>query len=125
MSGQVVGKPLQPYDEIRTPKKPVPQGRERFASLIDEELRAYVRSLPCLACTILGEEQREPTEACHVTTKGIGGGDHDNLINLCSAHHRQWHNIGRRSFDYRYKIRSKAVARKLTATYIAKRKHGL
>jgi hypothetical protein len=56
------------------------------ARIVDEELLAFVRTIPCLACGVT------PSHAHHVTTKGAGGGDTvSNLMPLCWKHHSEWH----------------------------------
>jgi hypothetical protein len=48
-----------------------------------------VRGLPCLCC------RRSPCDPHHVTTRGAGGDDvAENLMPLCSEHHRLWHQKG-------------------------------
>ena len=69
------------------------------------------------------------TEAAHVKTKGAAGGDWDNIVPLggpapFTGHHGELHRIGLKSFEYKHKIRLKALARKVTAAYVAKLKHG-
>lgn len=63
-------------------------------------------------------------KAAHVTTKGAAGGDHDNLIPLCQMHHRLQHLIGIRAFAHRFGLRLKTAAKKVTALFIGKVKHG-
>lgn len=54
--------------------------------VVDLELLDAVRTLPCIACLT------RPVEAHHVTTRGAGGGDTAvNVMPLCPAHHREWH----------------------------------
>jgi hypothetical protein len=55
--------------------------------IIDLELLAFVRGIPCIACAKPG-----PNEAHHVSTRGSGGGDtFENCMSLCVDHHRAWH----------------------------------
>jgi hypothetical protein len=121
---QIKGKALTGYDKTRAPKKPAPQGRERFDEKKDDGLRAFVRELKCVVCVSVYGVQRSPTECAHVTSKGAAGGDFDNMVPLCAHHHQQQHRIGIRSFEYRYQVRLKAAARKVTAAYVAQKKHG-
>jgi hypothetical protein len=115
------------YDALKTPRKPK-GAQERFAELKDEGLRAFVRGLPCLICTAAAKNRPigvcGPTEVAHVKTKGAAGGDFDNVIPLGQPHHREQHRVGIKSFEYRYGIRLRAAARKVTGLYIAERKHG-
>ena len=104
-----------PYDKTRAPKKPTGK-RERFPELKDEGLRAFVRKMPCIVCT------GTPTQCAHVMTKGAAGGDRDNVVPLCGRCHAEQHRIGVRSFEYRYQVRLKVWARKVTAAYMAQQK---
>lgn len=59
----------------------------------DPALVSEVRRFPCLACT--PGRQLHRTEAHHVTTRGAGGGDvPNNLMPLCTLHHKSWHDMG-------------------------------
>ena len=117
-------KKLVAYDALKTPKKPKGK-QERFEELKDEGLRTFVRTLKCLACEVAGYGVVfTPSECAHVTSKGAAGGDWDNLVPLCTRHHQQQHSFGIRSFEFKYQIRLKAAARKVTALYVANRKHG-
>ena len=42
-------------------------------------------------------------EAHHATTRGAGGGD-EKAIPLCFFHHGEVHNIGRKTFEEKYKL---------------------
>lgn len=113
-------KPLQSYASAHAPRKPKPQGRERFASKRCEPLRVFVRGLPCLltgqgACQGL-------VEAAHVSAKATGKGDFDQLVPLCFAHHHDLHYVGRRSFEYRHQVKLGPAARKVTALYLQAQK---
>lgn len=69
------------YSTVNSLKKP--------SRIIDLELLALVKTLPCMACGGPGGD------AHHITTRGAGGDDvADNCISLCAEHHRQWHSNG-------------------------------
>lgn len=70
----------------------------------DPELLKRVREMTCVACdSMWGRYQRYPTEAHHVTTRGAGGGDReDNVMPLCTFHHREWHKSGPGSMVRKY-----------------------
>jgi hypothetical protein len=60
--------------------------------IVDQELLATVRTLPCLAC--LPRIER-PVHAHHVTTVKSGGDDSwNNVMPLCASHHSMWHTSG-------------------------------
>lgn len=70
--------------------------------VVDKELLAVVRRLPCLACLPVTTMSSDPH---HLTSRGAGGGDTaDNLIPLCRGHHTELHQIGIVTFFSRYKI---------------------
>lgn len=115
-------KPLVSWADVKAPKKP-DGPKERFEALRNEPLRVYVRSLPCLLRT---ELCRGATEPCHVRSKGAAGGDDDNLVPLCQAHHEQQHRLGIRTFEYRYRHllhwKLKPIARKITSAWLTAQK---
>ena len=54
--------------------------------VVDLELLETVRKLYCLCCL------KTPCDSHHVRSRGAGGGDTwDNVMPLCSEHHRLWH----------------------------------
>ena len=79
--------------------------------IVNEELLAVVRTLPCLACSERhpglaidsisdGYSQSQPH---HVTSRGAGGDDvAENLMPLCMWHHIEIHKIGLSSMSDRY-----------------------
>lgn len=122
-------RPVTPYSTIKRVEKPRAK-KERFEAKKNTELRDFVRLGVCVACgaaMLRGEatEQRYPTEVAHVKSKGSGGGDWDNVVPLCSLHHRQLHQVGTRSFEYKHQIRLKVAARHYTARFVAEKKHGV
>jgi hypothetical protein len=58
----------------------------------------------------------------HVPTRGAGGVDKD-TVPLCREHHREWHDIGEKSFDAKHGVNLRAVAKaihdELTAQNVA------
>ena len=119
-----------PYDVVKAPPKPKPRervkavnaarGGHRFPKLVVESLREFIRGLPCILATT--EVCRGPIEAAHVRSRGAGGSDFDNLVSLCGWHHQEQHRIGVRSFEYRYRVRLRPLARKLTGAWLHARK---
>jgi hypothetical protein len=71
---------------------PDPQAQFAFPKaprIKDPELLATFRTFPCLACGA------QPSEAHHITTRGAHGDDvPENLMPLCTYHHREWHSRG-------------------------------
>lgn len=60
--------------------------------IVDKELLATVRTLPCLACL---PRITSPVHAHHVTTVKSGGDDiATNVMPLCASHHSMWHTSG-------------------------------
>ncbi|GAF84320.1 unnamed protein product [marine sediment metagenome] len=56
----------------------------------DEEVLESFRRLPCVVC-----DCAPPSDPCHITSKGAGGGDaEENLISMCREHHQEQHGKG-------------------------------
>ena|SRR5690348_4183604 len=102
----------------------------------DDGLRAFIRGLPCLLafeepCTcgayLNVVTRRTPIEAAHVKSVGSGGGDPENLVPLCGAHHRGLrgqHQKGIATFEREHRDALegrtlKQIARELDALYRA------
>lgn len=115
-----VRKPLK-----RSTKRIVVKGRRRFPKGEDREYLAWIRTLLCAA----GREGRPllscsitaiafgGSEAAHVRSKGAGGHDKGNTVPLCSAHHREQHTIGIRSFCHKYSVDLKQLATDYASRY--------
>ena len=62
----------------------------RARGIVDEKLLDRWRQQPCAICG-----KRPPSEAHHLTAKGIGGGNRkdvdENILPLCLRHHREVH----------------------------------
>lgn len=70
---------------------------------------AYVRSLPCLVC-----RTRRDVDAAHIGPHGLAQkASDDQTVPLCRTHHRELHEIGRRSFETRYNISFYAALERL------------
>lgn len=74
----------------------------------------WVRGLPCL---LEGLACMGRIEVAHVQSRGAGGADEGNTVPLCSAHHRQQHDIGLRSFNHKHRTNLERVARRLFEVY--------
>lgn len=87
------------------------------------EQAALCRTLPCVICSTepTGVEptlsewvaflaEGHTSEPHHVPTRGAGGVDKD-TVPLCRTHHREWHDIGEQSFDAKYGVNLRAVAK--------------
>ncbi len=84
--------------------------RIKNTKLLDE-----VRSIPCLACCSIALksgvnvndllESAVRSHAHHVISVGAGGDDvAGNLMSLCSRHHREIHQVGRRAMSELYPV---------------------
>lgn len=74
--------------------------RERRKSRYERafgEKGEWVRLLRCLVC---GDHE---VEAHHVKTRGAGGTS-EHLVPFCTAHHRQYHDQGRETFEATHDI---------------------
>jgi hypothetical protein len=117
-------------------RKPLPKRNpERYAKRHAEqfgEQAALCRMLPCRACwapacayhlvaarfaSVVFETAISTTgpaicEAHHEPPRSCGGKDAD-TVPLCTAHHRERHNIGRRAFEAKYQIDLQRTAAEL------------
>ena len=60
--------------------------------------RRHVREMCCLCCNVIGVDPH------HVRSRGAGGRDEANLVPLCRLHHTELHQIGRLTFEDKYKL---------------------
>lgn len=92
--------PRPPKARTRIRRSPVKRGKKvkRFAQLRDPGLCAFVRTLGC----VIAWECAGRTEVAHLKSRGAGGADRNNVIPLCTKHHREQHQIGIQSFGDRY-----------------------
>lgn len=84
--------------------------RQREPRQLDPAYLGWIRTLPCVACTVLNVQQKTPTEAAHPKHGEAGAWrefgaaerSHDRMaVPLCSAHHRGRggeHDSGQRQF---------------------------
>ena len=89
----------------------------------NEPYRAFIRTLPCVLwvrdpCECGGflrvSSKRYATEACHLKSRGAGGGDEPGqLWPGCQKHHQESHTLGRKSFERKYAISLTAIAAEL------------
>lgn len=81
--------------------------------IVDEELLAAVRRLPCLGCLnslnvdearlAISENERSISHPHHWVSRGAGGDDiASNLIALCVEHHTEIHKIGNKKMREKY-----------------------
>lgn len=90
------------------------RGRPRYASYVaDRGYQAWVRAHPCVIGT--GCEGR--IEAAHVTSRGAGGQDENNLTPMCHRHHAMQHTMGLVSFGERFEVNLRAIAETLWRDY--------
>lgn len=96
----------------RTPMKRVNPRRRRARHRRDFGERApVVRGMACLAAS---DRCAGPIEAAHARSRGAGG-DRYQLVPLCSAHHREQHSVGVRTFQTRHGIDLLAAAARIAA----------
>lgn len=121
-----------PYGEVKARKKPkAPKrlkpvnpktGGHRFAANVNEGLRGYVRTLPCLLAGRQSAQSEKPhqcvgvTECCHLKTRGSGAPDDNNVWPGCRLAH-----LGQegktKDFEWYWQINLKAVCKKVTADF--------
>lgn len=109
----------------------------RFASGVIDELRDFVRHLPCLIAgfpehrcvydlkkDLMTGEPFRGSDPAHIEPEARGEGDLDNLVPLCRTAHRIQE--GRNKyFEATYGVRLASVARQVTAKWIRETKAGL
>lgn len=61
---------------------------------------AFVTWIKSLSCSVQGCRSRR-IEAPHVSSRGAGG-TYEDVVPLCSRHHRESHDVGIRTFERRY-----------------------
>lgn len=96
----------------RTPMKRVNPRRRRAQHRRNFGARApVVREMACLAAS---SECAGQVEAAHARSRGAGG-DRFQLVPLCTAHHREQHSVGVRTFQTRHGIDLLAAAARIAA----------
>lgn len=100
------GAPLARHTRLR----PVNKERklERYEQAFGDRAE-LIRAMPCL---LLGSGCWGPIEAAHVRSRGAGGTKRD-LVPLCSAHHREQHDQGTKTFAARHGLDLRAAADRL------------
>jgi hypothetical protein len=87
----------------KPPKRNVKRRASEFARCYGSKARvAFVRSLPCSACGVIGYSQN-----AHVCRVGGGMGrkaHYTTIVPLRGAMHRELHQIGRASFEEKYGV---------------------
>lgn len=78
------------------------KGKSRFPKRRCPELLSWIRGLPCAIGGDFIGTCAGRTEAAHLKSRGAGGDDRNNVLNLCTAHHREQHSIGWESFATKY-----------------------
>lgn len=92
-----------------------PVNRKRAALAFERDFgakAAWIRSLDCCVPGCWGQ----PIEAAHAKSRGAGG-TREHLVALCSAHHRESHDLGARSWGSKYGLDLLAVAATLEALW--------
>lgn len=90
------------------------------------EYRDYIRKYRCVICTATEGKDREGndiedgqeyvpelvrvSDPHHVTSRGAGGPDAENLAPLCRFHHTELHSLGRITFELKYNFDLKGAA---------------
>ena len=90
---------------------------KRFAARRDapDGFLDWVRTLWCVVP--VEHEFRPVIEIAHVRSRGAGGNDFGNVVDLCSHHHREQHQIGIRSFEAKYNIDMAQEAQRLATEW--------
>lgn len=78
-----------------------------------EAYKAWIRTLPSLVSGL------KPCEACHTGQDGgmsMKASDYS-CVPLTSTEHREYHRIGRRAFEKRYRVNFACACKRLNATW--------
>ena len=94
---------------------------KRFAHRRNPAYAAWVREQYCLLGAFPGHTCVGIVQACHVKSRGSGGGDNSNLLALCAGAHHQQHSLGTTTFARKWGIDLKLIADCLYAAYLATR----
>lgn len=92
-------------------------GGHLFTKGRNPEYLAYVRSFPCAVCLAHGLKQETLTQACHLKSRGAGGGDVGNVWPGCEAHHLEQHMKGYGHMTEKYEVHLDRVALRLGEQY--------
>src|SRR5690606_17013826 len=106
--------PLRSSSELRreTPIRRVNPRRRRKRYARDfGDYAVTVRALSCCVC-----DASAPSDPHHVKSRGAGG-DRRDLVPLCRTHHREYHDVGRRTFEARHGVDLAAIAADLWKKY--------
>jgi hypothetical protein len=98
----VTKKPRKAPKKVNAKRK----AREFARAYGSKERVAWVKSLPCVACTSNGRSDNH-----HICGDGAGRkADHTSIIPLCRACHLAWHRFGRRYVEVRAGFKAEQVA---------------
>jgi len=92
----------------------LPFGVQEWAPIEDDPNRykQWVSlTQPCLV------SKRTMSDPHHVTSRGAGGGERDNIVPLQRVFHSELHNIGRDSFAIKYGLDLRREAIRITNEY--------
>lgn len=102
-------------------------GGQRFPERRVPEYLVWIRNQWCFLIGVEAHQQhcgqymgreRAYSEAMHVTTRGAGGYDFDNVLPACPSLHAEQHRIGVQSFAAKYGVRLKSLAHRYTERFL-------
>jgi hypothetical protein len=112
----LTGKQLRSYlAQAILGRKPMRQAKspQRKGPVRDEAYKAWVRTLPSLVSGLT------PCEACHTGNDGgmsMKANDYS-CVPLTWFEHREYHQVGKRAFERKYRVSFAAAARRLNAEW--------
>ena len=125
-------KPLLGYESVKAPKPPKPRvgvkkinahrAGHRFPKSVNEPLRAFTRTFPCVIADrlsrVTGVVHRCRTDVvcCHHKTQGSGGPDENNTFPGCWDAHRMQEGRSK-EFEWEFDVRLKPVCRRITTAF--------
>jgi hypothetical protein len=100
------------------------KGRAFGADRVDEAYLAWIRTMPCAICTVMGIRQSSRTEVEHFVDRSHGGYDNGDTFPTCGDHRQLRHELwGPKKFerylrqDFRLNLR--ALCDRLARSYEA------
>lgn len=69
----------------------------------DQQRIEIIKGLPCIVSIRTGCLCNQPSENAHVRSRKAGGREGD-IVPLCHFHHRELHQLGISTFQYKYDL---------------------
>ena len=90
-----------------------PLNRERKEKLNAAAFGPCSRLARLIPCVVKTCRSMPPGDPAHIRSRGAGGGDWNNVVGMCRAHHSEQHDCGVPEFERRYSLDLVAEANRL------------